>query len=120
MQQHLPGQDFGAANEALLLITCYMCPACSRWSGLVISTDAAVISKVHNLQLYMEIIHKQANQGWAVFLPTAISLYRSSKSTQRTAQGTTRGCVCERVPGSLALIATLGTPTVPSGLDIVY
>lgn len=89
---------------------------------LITSTDAAVISEVlQGLQPYMGVIHKQAKQGWAVFLHTAVtSLYCSSKSTKRTAQGTTGGCVYESVPGSLARIVMLDTPASPPTPDTIY
>jgi len=91
-------------------------------SMLITSRDAAVISEVlQGLQPYMGVIYKQAKQGWAGFLHNAItSLYCSSKSTKRTAQGTTGGCVYESVPGSLALVATLDTAASPPSPDTLF
>lgn len=89
---------------------------------LITSRDDAVISEVlQGLQLFEGVIHKQAKQSWVVFLHAAItSLYCSSESTKRTAQGTTGGCVYESVPGSLALIAMLDTPASPPSPDTIY
>lgn len=88
---------------------------------LITSTGAAVFSEVlQGLQPNTGVIHKQAKQGWAVFLSTAEpSLYCSSQS-MRIARGTTRGCVSESVPDSLALIATLDTHTSPPIPDTIY
>lgn len=67
--------------------------------------------------------HSQTGKTMLVlfFLHTAItSLYCPSKSTKRTTQGTTGGCVYESGLGSLALIATLDTPASPPSPDTIY
>lgn len=69
----------------------------------------------------MGVIHKEGKQSQAVLMRTAItSLYCSSVSTERTAEGTMGSCVCDSVPGSLAVIATLDTPASPSSPDTIY